>query len=288
MTQTAVFANEKGGTGKSFIEVQYAYYLHSRGLRVICIDLDHQRNTSKPLAGSGLVTVSKHTASSIMRNRTTDIEDAPFVLVQADEGLMELEGEGKAAHNVFATNFSIFIKSLEGKFDVCLCDTNPNPDIRLIAALIAANFVISPIELNQEAIDGIHMLLKHKRVGIERIQATLNPKLNFLGILPNKVEAKPFHEFNFTQLAASGYGKYLITDAKDPKKFAFIQLRSVAAEAQADRCPVWAVKVKGPDGAPLKDKDGVEVNTVKTAAREMWREIKPVFEMLAKKMNLEV
>ena len=49
---------------------------------------------------------------------------------------------------------------MDAAFDVCVIDTNPNPDIRLIAALASADFVLSPIQLNQEAIDGVRALLQ--------------------------------------------------------------------------------------------------------------------------------
>ena len=58
-----------------------------------------------------------------------------------------------------------------------MIDTHPNPDIRVIAALASADFVLSPIQLNQEAIDGVRALLHHQRVGIHKIKALLNPKL---------------------------------------------------------------------------------------------------------------
>ena len=45
-----------------------------------------------------------------------------------------------------------------------MIDTHPNPDIRLIAALASADFVLSPIQLNQEAVDGVKALLTHPRV----------------------------------------------------------------------------------------------------------------------------
>lgn len=52
--------------------------------------------------------------------------------------------------------------------------------IRVIAALVSADFVLSPIQLiqlNQEAMDGVSALLNHDRVGLRKIKAALNPKL---------------------------------------------------------------------------------------------------------------
>ena len=53
-----VASNQKGGGGKSAIICQYAHYLNSLGLRVLVIDLDHQKNTTKALITGGAVTVA--------------------------------------------------------------------------------------------------------------------------------------------------------------------------------------------------------------------------------------
>ena len=40
-----VFANEKGGTGKSTTAVHVAIALAAKGARVACLDLDHRQRT---------------------------------------------------------------------------------------------------------------------------------------------------------------------------------------------------------------------------------------------------
>lgn len=52
--KTVVFANQKGGVGKSAILDQLAYYfVLQRQLRVVVIDFDHQKTPPRrsPLAG---------------------------------------------------------------------------------------------------------------------------------------------------------------------------------------------------------------------------------------------
>jgi len=284
--KTLVFANQKGGVGKSAIASQLAFYMHCvLKLRVIVIDADHQGNTTRPLTQSGKLTVSATNAATLFRARISQIEDAPFVLIPSSVDLMDLERDSQN-HNNFANNLNAFMGSIQDKFDVCLIDTNPNPDIRLIAAFAVGTHVLSPIELNQEAIDGINLLLKHKRVGIEKMQKTVNKDLVFLGILPNKVESTPFHKFNFIQLAESGYGQYLVRPDPNKTEFAYINLRSVVAEAQADGCPIWEVKQKGKDGLPARDAAGNLTGAIKTAGRDTWREIKPYFQLIVSKMNI--
>ena len=81
-----------------------------------------------------------------------------------------------------------------------MVDTNPNPDIRVIAALVSADFVLSPMQLNQEAIDGIARCSTTSASAFRKIKAELNPELKLIGMLPTMVEPTPFQKANFVQI----------------------------------------------------------------------------------------
>jgi chromosome partitioning protein len=258
-------ANQKGGVGKSAIATQFAHYLRSLGFSVLVIDLDHQQNTSAPLRLSPAVTTADFSSSALFSQDTLPVlPAAPFVLIGGDDRLSMLEREA-SRHNAYANRFRAALKAYD-RFDVCIVDTNPNPDIRYATALICASHVLAPVQLNQEAIAGISALLGHPRYGVKRIQASLNPGLTFLGILPNLVEPTPFQRGNFQALAAS-YGSLLLSQRTEAGvSFGYIQKRTAIAEAQA----------AGQFVADLP----------KTSARDAWRDIKPVFEMIAMGLGL--
>ena len=266
--KTLVLANQKGGVGKTAVATLLAYYLAERGQRVLAIDLDHQGNFSKPLRLSGRAVVAAFTADRLMTSPVANLPQLPsqplvqhlaqpspqpLVLVPSDRALLSLERQPQL-HTPFARSFRAFIESVEAQFDVCVIDTNPNPDIRLIAALASADFVLSPIQLNQEAMDGVNALLNHDRVGVRKIKAVLNPKLQLMGLLPTMVEANPFQKANFVQVVQR-YAPLLIQVGKRPGQYAFLPRRSIVAEAQANAEVLWRMK--------------------KTAAREAWKEIEP-------------
>jgi chromosome partitioning protein len=261
--KTLVLANQKGGVGKSAIVVQMAYFLHLLlKLRVLVIDLDHQRNTTKAIRTGKLATISQIPASTILLKKVGGVEDAAFVLLAGDNTeLLKMEKRAES-HNIFASNLQAFLKSVDGDFDVCLIDTNPNPDIRQLAALVVSNFVLSPIQLNQEAIDGIGDLLNHDNIGIRKIQATINPTLQLIGILPNLVEPTPFQRDNFRELSTH-FAKLLIPMSAG---FAAIKKSTAVPEAQAAGVPIWKLG--------------------KTSGREAWTQIKPVFEKIATTMGV--
>ena len=257
--KTLVLCNQKGGVGKSAVATLLVHLLAHRGRRVLAIDFDHQGNFSKPLQLSGRVAVSAFASDALLTDRPPALPDQPIVLVPGGRGLLGLERQ-PALHTPFARNFRTFLAAIDSAFDVCVVDTNPNPDIRVIAALVSADFVISPMQLNQEAMDGVSGLLNHERVGLRKIKAVLNPKLALIGLLPTMVEPTPFQKANFVQVVQQ-YHPLMIRIGDGPGAFASIPRRSCIAEAQAEGAVLWEMK--------------------KTAARDAWREIEPSLVRIA-------
>ena len=262
--KTLVLANQKGGVGKSSTGTQLAFYAAREGLRVLYLDLDHQRHSTNPIVRSKLAVVAPFTASQLLRGPLSPLPEGAFVLVAGDDQLSGLERE-PARHNDFANNLAGLLAANAARFDLCIIDTNPNPDIRYGVALVIANYVLSPVQLNQEALEGIGGLLNHARYGIRKIKQTLNAKLELIGILPNAVEPTPFQRENFAQLVQS-YAQLLIPMGAGVGKYAFIAKRTAIPESQASGVPLFESK--------------------KTSSREAWSEIKPVFDVILSRMNL--
>jgi chromosome partitioning protein len=257
--KTLVLANQKGGVGKSAVATLLAQYFVKTNLRVIAVDLDHQGNTTKAIASSQRACVAEAKSDALLATMSAAVPRERFVLVPAAQALVFLERQA-SLHNAFAQNFRAFLQSVGERFDVCVVDTHPNPDIRMVAALISADFVLSPIQLNDEAIQGVQALYLDPRAGIPNIKARLNPKLQLIGLLPTQVEATPFQKKNF-KLLIEKYFSLLIRMGPDGNKLASIPKRSAIAEAQGDGQLLWEMK--------------------KTAARDAWLEIEPVLHHLA-------
>lgn len=260
--KTVVFSNQKGGVGKSALACQLAYYLmDSFNKRVLFIDMDHQANSSRSINKSNLAICSKISASQLFINQTSylDIENASFLIICSDNELKNIEKKSEQ-HNLFANNFYNFMTSVKDKFDICIIDTNPNPDIRMTISLIVSDFLLSPIQLNQEAIDGIGAL----KNDINKIKLTLNPKLQLIGILPNLVEPTPFQRDNLQQLIQY-FANLMIYLGNG--NYASIPKGTAIAEAQSAGVPVWSIK--------------------KTSARNIWNQIKPIFDKIIYLMGIK-
>ncbi len=257
--KTLVLANQKGGVGKSAVATLLANYLFQQGRRVLALDFDHQGNLTDPVTRLGRARSAPFTADQLMIEPGHKLESQSFVIVQPGIGLLNMERQ-PLRHNEFANRLHTFLAAHAARFDVCLIDTNPNPDIRVIAALACADFVLSPIQLNQEAIEGVNGLLNHPRVGVRKVKAVLNPNLHLIGLLPTMVEPTPFQKANFLQIVER-YHPIMIRIGSGPGDFASIPRRSSVAEAQASGEVLWEMK--------------------KTAARDAWKEIEPSIRHIA-------
>ena len=183
--------NEKGGVGKTAVACQLAYFLVAQGKKVLFIDIDHQGNSTKSITLSKKALVSKTTSSRLLKEKVSTIEDASFVLVPTDEELRKMEKQPDK-HNLFATNLKAFLDAVSPRFDYVAFRHQPDYDIRSVAALVVSDLRFVPIQLNQEALDGVGSLIG----SINKVGRPLIIILQLIGILPNLVEHTPFQKAN--------------------------------------------------------------------------------------------
>jgi chromosome partitioning protein len=226
--KTLVIANQKGGVGKTSILVHLAFDFFERDLKTVVIDLDSQGNASHTLQKfkSGL------TASQLFAIEPIDCKKSictknTITLIESDTGLANIDKLDIASAN---RNFQKAIGTIEEQgYDVCLIDTAPSLGVAMVVALIASNYVLSPIELETYSIQGIKRMV----TTIANIRS-INNKLEFLGMVPSKVDARnPRHGRHLKEL--TGVYPQLIVPEQ-------IGLRSSIADALSSGVPVWKIK----------------------------------------------
>jgi chromosome partitioning protein len=208
------------------------------------------------LNGSEVLTANKHAFEPFD-------EDKKILLVEANDALMKVDKRGES-HNAFAGNFNHYLSTQAEYYDLCIIDTNPNPDIRMLSALVSTDYVLSPIQLNQEAIDGIGELLNNPTVGLNKIRKAINPNLTFLGLLPNLVEPTPFQKNNL-KILSENFGKLLFKHEKGG--FCAVKRSTAIPEAQALGSPLWLIP--------------------KTSARDSSKNLNRIFDTLLSVMELD-
>ena len=243
--KTIVVAQQKGGVGKTALALHLAWFLTERkSSKVLFIDLDTQGNATYSLSGvKQIVGMGSGNLFSAGLTVTYDFSDSPLVLLPAGSMLANIQ-------NLSLSNFKA-IKEM-GYFDYCVIDTPPSLGNALAAALMAADFVVCPIELETYSIQGIGQMA----LTINNIKK-INKKLTFLGLLPSKVDMRnPRHIKHLAQIK-SQYSDYLIPVS--------IGLRSSIADAVASSVPVWHIK--------------------RTAARKAAKEVNAVAEYIFTRMR---
>jgi chromosome partitioning protein len=231
---TLVFTNQKGGVGKSTLSVLWALHAADRcGERVCVIDLDAQANTSKTLrahdsgvAAAALFRPDPLPSAPAGPPGASGREDAPgaLVLLAGSKALLEVE---RQAPDQVLPAFVGHLRVLGRRFDQCVIDTPPALGLRMSAALMAAQFVCCPIELEEYSLDGVTDMLKT----VLGVQQRYNPGLSLLGLLANRFNAhSPRQKAALEELLAR-YREFML-----PAK---LSTRSAIPEALAAGLPVW-------------------------------------------------
>jgi len=225
MMKTLVIANQKGGVGKTSTLVHLAFHFADRGLKVAVIDLDTQGNASFTLGAFKSDMVASSLFKSVALFDLAPIDN--MAVIAADQQLADLE---KLKLQDAAPAFRASIGSIAANgFDVCLIDTAPSLGIAMASALLAADYVASPIELEVYALQGV----KKMNATIAGLKQA-NPKLQFLGMIPSKVDGRnPRHTRHLAELTAA----YPTLIMPTP-----IGNRSSIADALATHVPVWEIR----------------------------------------------
>lgn len=173
-----VFANQKGGVGKTSTCFNVGIALSRCGYKVLFIDSDPQGDLS---------TMSGH--------KTTREEDLTLydVLHEADINSAIQDGDGFSiivSGEILArgeidlvsdprTVLADALGHLERHFDYVLIDCPPSLNILTINALASATDIIVPVQAQYLPLKGVARL----KETIEKVKNTFNPKLNILGVV---------------------------------------------------------------------------------------------------------
>ncbi|CAN4268075.1 Soj ATPases involved in chromosome partitioning [Methylophilaceae bacterium] len=279
--KTLYIGVQKGGVGKSTNACQLALYARNLGYRVLVIDFDDQGNTTKFFKRNGEAVPLAKTVTEVIFE-TTDIIDinvgsSGFSILEADgqfnnvlveQARVKIEHEGELTEksSIAHQHFANFLISVDAHYDLCIIDGPPSLDIRVTIALTLADAVLSPIQLSQESIEGMSATLYGQR-GVLNIKTVFNAKLNFLGFLPNMVEATDKHREALTELGER-IGEHFLTDNEG--RILLMPLRQSIRECQKEGIPI------------------AQLARTNTMARSTWASVRKIFDIVLARLQLEV
>lgn len=233
--RTVTISNEKGGVGKTMIAYHLAHYLAENG-RVLVIDLDQQEAA---LTDAMQDCVGRVAATDLFAEITTvpPRDDGPLTLVPRTP---ELAGIERESLREMGATFLASVSASAEPYAYCVIDTPPAFGVRTSAALLVADYVIAPIELDEASIKAVATVVGH----VTRVRAAFQqPPLDLAERKPMLVSRfnthSPQQRALFEDLSQRA-GKLLIEGA--------IVTRDAYARYRSAGVPCWAMR--GANGRP--------------------------------------
>lgn len=172
------FTNQKGGVGKTTSAVNIASELARLGHPTLLIDLDPQANASSGLgvrgadAGTYELLMSEQSLPELTRPASVE----GLEVLPATEDLVGAEVELAGAEGRYVR---LARKLANHPYRYVIVDCPPSLGFLSINALVAARYVVIPVQCEYYALEGLSRLSDTLR----KVKRSLNPELDLLGVL---------------------------------------------------------------------------------------------------------
>ncbi len=181
--------NQKGGVGKTTSSVNIAYFLAKAGKKTLLIDFDPQGNATSGLG------IDKQQLTATMKDVILEEKDLSEVIMPTEHKqlflapttphLANTEVELAQADHRFS-RLKMAIEKVSGEYDFIIIDSPPSLSLLTVNGLIAARYVLLPVQAEFYALEGLGQLLETMKL----VRKSMNPTLELLGVLPTMMDSR--------------------------------------------------------------------------------------------------
>lgn len=238
---TLTVGNQKGGVGKSTFSVHLAFRAAERGYRVLLADID-EGDISEVFAeieegdDTDYLKASHLFTGEVNGRRPRQVHEH-IALIEADVDVLDVDDMPLEV----IEQPRVSLAELAGDYDLCIIDTPPNLQRRMLGALAASDAVVSPFNISPFSFARMPKL----QATIAGVKSQYNPELRHLGFLPNMVNSKSVNEVEALPELREAYGELIFDEA--------IIARACVATALAQGRAVWHHARSGNQRAAAKE-----------------------------------
>lgn len=182
MAKVITVTNQKGGVGKTTTSINLSFYLAKAGKKTLLIDFDPQGNASSGLGIDkndldrtmcDVMLDECQLKDVIVANKVKKLYVAPTIPELANVEVQMAEMENKF------TILKRAINTVEDDYDYIIIDSPPSLSLLTVNGMIAADYLLIPVQTEFYALEGVSQLLKSMKL----VRDAMNPDLELLGVL---------------------------------------------------------------------------------------------------------